>query len=66
MSERLRHFVSVIIFRMKITAKIIERLKEAGVNMEMAESGSEDGRFDGLTFVITGTLPTMDRKAAAA
>ena len=34
--------------------------------MEMAESGSEDGRCDGLTFVITGTLPTMDRKAAAA
>lgn len=53
-------------FQDKNNCKIIERLKEAGVNMEMAESGSEDGRFDGLTFVITGTLPTMDRKAAAA
>lgn len=53
-------------FQDENNCKIIERLKEAGVNMEMAESGSEDGRFDGLTFVITGTLPTMDRKAAAA
>ena len=53
-------------FQDENNCKIIERLKEAGVNMEMAESGSEDGRFDGLTFVITGTLPTMDRKAAAS
>ena len=53
-------------FQDENNCKIIERLKEAGVNMEMAESGSEDGRVDGLTFVITGTLPTMDRKAAAA
>ena len=53
-------------FQDENNCKIIERLKEAGVNMEMAESGSEDGRFDGVTFVITGTLPTMDRKAAAA
>ena len=53
-------------FQDENNCKIIERLKEAGVNMEMAESESEDGRFDGLTFVITGTLPTMDRKAAAA
>ena len=53
-------------FQDENNCKIIERLKEAGVNMEMAETGSEDGRFDGLTFVMTGTLPTMDRKAAAA
>ena len=53
-------------FQDENNCKIIERLKEAGVNMEMAESGSEDGRFDGVTFVITGTLPTMERKAAAA
>ena len=53
-------------FQDENNCKIIERLKEAGVNMEMAETGSEDGHFDGLTFVITGTLPTMDRKAAAA
>ncbi len=44
----------------------IERLKQAGVNMECLEQESEDARLKGLTFVITGTLPNMDRKAAAA
>ena len=53
-------------FQDESNCNIIERLKEAGVNMEMQESDNQDGRFDGLTFVITGTLPTMDRKAAAA
>ena len=43
-------------FQDENNCKIIERLKEAGVNMEMAETGSEDGRFDGLTFVITGKV----------
>ena len=53
-------------FQDESNCNIIERLKEAGVNMEMQESDNQDGRFDGLTFVITGTLPTLDRKAAAA
>lgn len=48
--------------------KIIERLRSNGVNMELKEAadGSGDDRFAGLTFVITGTLPSMDRKEAAA
>lgn len=46
--------------------EIIERLKVSGVNMELKETGDGDGRFVGLTFVITGTLPSMDRKEAAA
>lgn len=41
-------------------------LKSAGVNMEIRETGGEEGIFSGKTFVITGTLPTMDRKEAAA
>lgn len=44
----------------------VERLKQAGLNMECKESAGEDQRFAGLTFVITGTLPNMDRKDAAA
>ncbi len=44
----------------------VERLKQAGLNMECKESTGEDQRFAGLTFVITGTLPNMDRKEAAA
>ena len=31
-----------------------------------AKEQSSDGNFAGLTFVITGTLPGMDRKEAAA
>lgn len=46
--------------------KIIKHLKANGVNMELKESGNADEKFAGLTFVITGTLPTMDRKEAAA
>ena len=44
---------------------ILERLKAAGVNMSMiAEEGADD-IFAGLTFVVTGTLPTMGRKEAS-
>lgn len=46
--------------------RLMERLKEAGLTMECLEEENEDARFAGLTFVITGTLPTMDRKDAAA
>ena len=44
---------------------VLRRLQEAGVNMKAKERPS-GGLFDGLTFVITGTLPGMDRKEAAA
>lgn len=46
--------------------KLMERLKNAGLNMECLEQEGEDQRFNGLVFVITGTLPGMDRKEAAA
>lgn len=50
---------------------ILRRLEEEGVNTslseeEMAENSGEAQKFSGLTFVITGTLPSMDRKEAAA
>ncbi len=44
--------------------RIIERLRAAGVNMEQREESKTDGRFAGLTFVVTGTLPSMGRKEA--
>ncbi len=48
-------------------AHIVERLKEYGVNMQESEPAEQKEQiFAGKTFVITGTLPTMDRKAAAA
>lgn len=44
---------------------IINRLKEAGVSMENHKTENTDDRFDGMTFVITGTLQGLDRKEAA-
>jgi DNA ligase (NAD+) len=43
---------------------VIERLAAAGVNMEEASEERTDASFHGLSFVITGTLPTMSRKEA--
>ncbi len=41
---------------------IIRRLKEAGVNFNSLESEvASDGKLSGLTFVLTGTLPTLGR-----
>ncbi len=45
--------------------KLIERLKEYGVNMTY-KSDKVSERFAGLTFVLTGTLPTMTREQAKA
>lgn len=45
--------------------KLIERLKEYGVNMSYSSSKVSD-KFSGLTFVLTGTLPTMTRDQAKA
>jgi DNA ligase (NAD+) len=47
------------------TKYILERLENAGVNMKSkAVNRSSDGVFEGSTFVITGTLPTMTRDEA--
>lgn len=53
--------------------EILRRLRDAGVRMElsgeeMAESArrAQEGALSGLTFVITGTLPSMDRREATA
>ena len=45
---------------------LLNRLKDYGVNMEYIPEEGADERFLGQTFVITGTLPNMDRKEAAA
>ena len=46
--------------------RTMERLKQAGLNMECLEQINEEQHFAGLTFVITGTLAGMDRKEAQA
>ena len=44
---------------------LIESLREAGVSFDSTETPVGD-RLAGKTFVLTGTLPNLDRKAAAA
>ena len=43
--------------------KLIERLREYGLNMTYSKQAKGD-TFAGLTFVLTGTLPTMTREQA--
>ncbi len=52
-------------FRQPQTLDTIEKLKAAGVNMKSTgRKQLEDSRFSGLTFVLTGTLPTYTRSEA--
>lgn len=45
--------------------ELINRLTQSGVNV-VYEKEISDNRFEGLTFVLTGTLPTMKRDDAKA
>ena len=47
------------------TKDLIKRLKEAGVNTESKEIESEDNRFEGNTFVLTGSLQKFTREEAS-
>lgn len=51
-------------FEDEVNRNIIQRLKENGVNMEIIASKNRDARFESKTFVITGTLPNLDRTEA--
>ncbi len=44
---------------------LINKLKEAGVNMESLEELSNDNRFEGMTFVLTGALSKYSRNEAS-
>ncbi|MFZ2539774.1 MAG: NAD-dependent DNA ligase LigA, partial [Oscillospiraceae bacterium] len=44
--------------------KLIEKFKLAGLNLTEVKKSSGD-KFNGLTFVITGTLPSMSRNEAS-
>ena len=51
-------------FAQSQTKDLIEKLKESGVNMESLEEISEDQRFSGKTFVLTGSLENYTRGEA--
>lgn len=47
------------------TTDLIEKLKQAGVNLESLEEDVQDDRFAGKTFVLTGSLENYTRGEAA-
>ena len=52
-------------FREDQTIDLINRLKEAGVNMVSLEEETTDDRFEGKTFVLTGSLEKYSREQAS-
>jgi DNA ligase (NAD+) len=57
----------VSFFEQEQTRHLIRQLKEAGVQMtSSAKDRIQSNRFEGKTFVLTGTLPTMTREQATA
>ena len=52
-------------FEQEQTKDLISRLKGYGVNMEDTMAQSEDNRFEGLTFVLTGSLESFTRDEAS-
>ena len=51
-------------FEEEQTKDLIERLKQAGVNTESLEKEEQDQKFEGLTFVLTGSLEKYTRQEA--
>ena len=51
-------------FRHPGTAEMLERLRAMGVRPQDGQPKAEGGKLEGLTFVLTGTLPTMGRREA--
>ncbi len=60
MAKSLAEFLS-----MPQTKELINKFKEFGLNMQ-SKTVITDTRFSGMTFVLTGTLPTYKRNEAAA
>ena len=59
MANSIREF-----FLQQQTEDLLKKLKQAGVNMNCLEEESTDKRFDGKTFVLTGSLEKYTRKEA--
>ncbi|MDP4153084.1 MAG: NAD-dependent DNA ligase LigA [Bacillota bacterium] len=52
-------------FDMPQNFEVLQKLKDAGVNT-VSRQETEDSRFAGMTFVLTGALPTLTRDEASA
>ena len=51
-------------FHTENAIELVNELKAVGVNMQ-SKTVVVDKRFDGMTFVLTGTLPTYKRSEAS-
>lgn len=52
-------------FKQEQTIDLIQKLKNAGINMQEIEDSVEDERFKGMTFVLTGSLEKYTRDEAS-
>ena len=52
-------------FKQDQTKDLIEKLKNANVNMQIKENNKYDNRFEGKTFVLTGSLEKYTRDEAS-
>ncbi len=52
-------------FSLDGTKELISELKGLGLKMKPSEQKQSGGKFEGKTFVLTGTLPTMTRSEAS-
>ena len=53
-------------FREPRNRELVERLREAGLQFRYQAERRRGGPLEGLTFVLTGTLPTLTREQARA
>lgn len=53
-------------FKQNQTKDLITRLKKANVNMNLREKENNDNRFEGMTFVLTGSLEEYTRDEASS
>ena len=52
-------------FALESTVELINELKSVGLEMKPSEQRQKGGKLEGMTFVLTGTLPTMKRSEAS-
>lgn len=60
MAESLENY-----FSLDGTKELIADLKSLGLRMKPSQPKNTGGLFEGKTFVLTGTLPTMTRSEAS-
>ena len=61
--EKIAHSIKVF-FEQPPNIELINRLKTYNVNMESQTIAPKGGKFEGLAFVLTGTLPNLTREQA--